>query len=276
MAKQKVTRLVNVADLLPEPVQGDPEVKVTRQRGFQPDARAVADPFGDLPVVQVDPEVTVTRQKGILHVDEGGGFVRVDAPADWDPRAASKRVVSDQPVAVDAPEEMKTQTLDSPHLQFHKPIQGGAEKVQRVGITTAAQAAEFLQPKTAGGIMRADQPAKGVQIMKHPTQGGQLPDDQLKAYAEGKVFAADKPDPKAPHGKPISFLDQQMKPEHAKAAAKSQKVAKPVKAKKGAAKRAGRVPRVPREKKPVAVKTVEKPPVGETPEEATERADKEA
>jgi hypothetical protein len=265
----KKSQLVNIADVLPEPISGDREVKVTRQRGFTPEARELADPFANEPVIQADPEIVVTRQKGILHVDEGAGYVRMDVPADFkDGKAvASGRVIADQAVAADAPVDEKTQTLDSPHLAFHKPIQGGTEKVARLGIKTAADAEEYLHGKE---ISQADRPAKGVQLIRHQAAAGPS-DEQIKAFAAGKHFASDVPNPADGKGQVLSFAGQQMDPrklgkKHAKG-----KKAKTVKAKAASPVREPREAKAPKAAK---VEAAEVPVVGETAGEKKEREEK--
>jgi hypothetical protein len=209
-------RLVHINDLLPPVISGDPEVKVTRQRGITHEGAAVNDPFADLPVIQVDPEIEVTRQKGIVHVDAGAGVVRMDRPAPpagSDPKAPSLAGLhrADRPVGV---KEAQV-SLGNPNVpSFHEPVQGGAEKVGRQGIKTAAQAEKHLAGED--GVHKADSRAPGVQISPElVTEGGRrggMTPELAKAYAQNKVVASDTPS-KDLQTKPVSFADQQMKPE---------------------------------------------------------------
>ena len=199
MAKKK-SGLMNVADLLPEPVQVDPEVKVSRQRGITPEMTAALDPVADLPVIQVDPETKVTRQRGIGYVADGN-TIRVDSP---EPRSQMQRM--DAPLPLDHPTGV---VMGAPEVQFHKPISAEAGvKVERVGIRTAKDAEKYQK----AGHLASDRPKPGVQIAEVPEHQQQIPEEQRKQYASGKVFASDRVAPEQ-IAKPVDWQAQQMKPE---------------------------------------------------------------
>lgn len=195
---------------LPPVVQADPEVKVTRQAGQSGDLAAAKDPILNLPVIQADSETKVTRQTGVTFVDAQGG-IRVDRPADpvdsaGRPLEAAKMFVADQRVPADAPAEQRV-VPGAPELVFHKPVAAGETPVTRVGIDNAADAKRHLD---ATHTFMADRPDPGKVHIAQTGAQQKLPPEQVAAYAQGKVFASDTPDPNS-RAKPVDFWAQQSK-----------------------------------------------------------------
>lgn len=185
---------------LPEPVSGDAEVNVTRQRGPSWEAAAAADPFLDMPVVQTDPETLVTRQEGTYTNDAQTGVLQADHPVGTGD--SSGLIVSDRMAEANAdlgfPDfkgvvpGVPLVEIDGPAPNDPKfPAVAGAE----VDVTRQQHSPGTIEKGAAqgsvGDVFVADRSAPGVQMAE---TGGrqQFTKEQLEAFKAGRPYASDK------------------------------------------------------------------------------------
>ena len=189
----------SAAPAYPDPIQGDAEMVVTRQKGIDIERMALAsDPMTNMPVIQGTTEMLVTRQTGIMagEAPDQPGVLRADRPAN----ALGALVVSDAPIPADKDAGMPGHPGVVPGKpdgnQFVGPVAdvgGDLKDVGRANPNTDVQ-----------GVFMSDKPLP----RDHATGVTGIPDAQVfsaeQLEAAKKTQHSDRP---APQGAPVAVHD---------------------------------------------------------------------